>query len=61
MSKAVVPLVVALEDEYGNLYKVLETDKTLQKKIRKNLNKIILTKTEFLLEDTLTSSSRPWF
>lgn len=61
MSRSVVPLIVALEDEYGSIFKVPETDKTLQKKIRKNLNKTIVTKTEFLLEDTLTSSSRPWF
>lgn len=50
MSRSVVPLVVALENEYGSLYKVPETDKTLQK-IRKQLNKTVIEKPELLMDD----------
>ena len=48
MSRSVVSLIVALEDEYGSIFKVPETDKTLQK-IRKQLNKTIVAKPEVRL------------
>lgn len=59
MSRSVVPLIVALEDEYGSIFKAPETDKTLQK-IRKQLNKTIVAKPEVLLEGTVTSLSGLW-
>lgn len=59
MSRSVVPLVVAFEDEYGSTYNVLETNKTLQN-IRKHLNKTIVAKSEVLMGGTVTSLSRLW-
>lgn len=59
MSRSVVPLVVAFEDEYGSTYNVPETNKTLQN-IRKHLNKTIVAKSEVLMGGTVTSLSRPW-
>lgn len=59
MSRSVVPLIVALEDEYGSIFKVPEIDKTLQK-IRKQLNKTIVAKPEVLLKGTVTSLSGLW-
>lgn len=58
MSRSVVPLVDALEDEYGSIHKVPETNKTLQK-IRKYLNKTIIKKPEDFLEVKVGSSAKP--
>lgn len=59
MSRAVVPLIFAPKDEYGSIFKVPETDKTSQK-IRKQLNKTIVAKSEVLLKGTVTSLSGLW-
>lgn len=58
MSRSVVPLVDELEDEYGSISKVPETNKTLQK-IRKHLNKTIIKKPEVFLKVTVGSSAQP--
>ena len=58
MSRSVVPLVDELEDEYGSISKVPETNKTLQK-IRKHLNKTIIKKPEVFLEVKVGSSAQP--
>lgn len=58
MSRSIVPLVDALEDEYGSIHKVPETNKTLQK-IRKYLNKTIVEDPEGFIGDTVNSSAKP--
>ena len=58
MSRSIVPLVAALEDEYGSITNVPETNKTLQK-IRKHLNKTIIKKPEVFLEVKVGSSAKP--
>ena len=58
MSRSVVPLVAALEDEYGSITNVPETNKTFQK-IRKHLNKTIIKKPEVFLKVTVGSSAQP--
>lgn len=58
MSRSIVPLVNSLEDEYGSITNVPETNKTLQK-IRKHLNKTIIKKPEVFLEATVGSSAKP--
>lgn len=58
MSRSIVPLVDALEDEYGSIHKVPETNKTLQK-IRKYLNKTIVEDPEGFIGGTVNSSAKP--
>ena len=58
MSRSVVPIVDALEDEYGSIHKVPETNKTLQK-IRKYLNKTIVEDPEGFIGGTVNSLSKP--
>lgn len=58
MSRSIVPLVAALEDEYGSITNVPETNKTFQK-IRKHLNKTIIKKPEVFLKVTVGSSAQP--
>ena len=58
ISRSVVPLVDALEDKYGSILRVPETNKTLQN-IRKHLNKTIIKKPEVFLEVKVGSSAKP--
>lgn len=58
MSRSIVPLVDALEDEYGSIHKVPETNKTLQK-IRKYLNKTIVADPEVILGKIIEASAKP--
>lgn len=58
MSRSIVPLVDELEDEYGSIHKVPETNKTLQE-IRKYLNKTIVKDPEGFIGGAVNSFCKP--